>query len=103
MSRVGPFSFLTLIAVAFVARADCTECRQLAMAIGRHPIEVERVTRLLSENKRVLASISPQEVSQKVKLTSNIWLLSAQAETLNNKQLINNQDFQKKGCSKCPR
>ncbi|HRK01204.1 MAG TPA: hypothetical protein PLH57_00940 [Oligoflexia bacterium] len=99
LSLVAAFIWLTTPAFAI----DCSRCFDLLAEARGVEAETTRTNDLLESNKRALASINPRDVSKKVKISSNILVLSTRVETMANKRQILEQQLVQAACNGCPR
>ncbi|MBI3556314.1 MAG: hypothetical protein HY074_08630 [Deltaproteobacteria bacterium] len=102
------FIFCVILTLAiFISRgsraADCAACAKLVADFQASAQALETSRGLLAGNKAMLASLSPSDVSKKVKLTSNILILTAKLETAENQRTLYEQQYVTMGCSACPK
>ncbi len=97
------FLFCTSLLLSFVVQSqDCIKCKQLAESIQIAKKEEASLGGLLVKNRAVLATLSPSDISKKVKLSSNILILTAKIEKFQNERTIFNQQTNQMGCKTCP-
>lgn len=98
------FFFTALLLIAIEPRVqagDCVLCEKINSEIALLQNEHRATEQLLADNKRVLSVTAANDVSKKVKLTSNIFILSAKVETLANNKLAKSNELGKLGCQTC--
>ena len=100
------FSFFATLSIGSfqpLEAADCPACG--AIFARREAAAKEEASNgsLLAANQNALAAISPSDISKKVKISSNILILTARAEKAGNDKTLIDQDFNAKGCQTCPK
>lgn len=93
---------LAWAAPALVSAFDCSQCQEIANEAKTITDESQRTNQLLESNKRALASVGQNEISKKVKISSNILVLSTRLETMANKKQVIHQQLQSPNCRNCP-
>ncbi|MGK5084094.1 hypothetical protein WDW37_12425 [Bdellovibrionota bacterium FG-1] len=99
-----------LMAFAFLVRnssaqasPDCDMCRKYAgewIALNK---QHEKLSQLLSMNKELFQKISTEAASQRIKISSNLVVLSARVEAASNNRSSKLDEFKKAGCPQCPK
>src|SRR3989344_7138374 len=70
------------------AAADCTACAKVFDDLTTAQAEKKSASELLAKNEEALSKISPDDISKKVKLASNIFLLKTKIETKANNSIV---------------
>lgn len=97
---------ILLLSVAFApvlgfAAPDCALCKKLWAEKEDSVKEEQGVLRLLADNKAVLVALRPSDLSKKVKLNSNILILTAKAEKAANQRANLERQVADMGCYPC--
>lgn len=81
---------------------NCAECAAARAEMLQLATQQKTYADLLTRNQAMIKTISPDDVSKKIKLTSNLLILASKVETLANNQTIKKMESDKKGCASCP-
>lgn len=95
-------SFIFIFGIASMAfSADCLKCGDLQNQGKAYAKDLDSSNVLLEKNKKYLATLSPDDTSKKVKISSNILILNTRIETLSNNMALGDQEQKKQGCEQC--
>lgn len=92
----------TAVSFADTARAvDCTNCTKVFSELKKNITDLSGAQKLLELNKAELEKISPTDTSKRVKLGSNMFILKAKLETLENNRAVMEKTASA-DCKTCP-
>jgi hypothetical protein len=78
-------------------------CVELAGEISTASAQKTKDGQLLDANQKALNALNANDTTKRIKISSNIMILSARLETSQNTMLLKSQDCQKQGCPACPK
>ncbi len=87
----------------FAAAADCTACAKVSDELATAKTEKTSAVELLAKNEEALSNISPDDISKKVKLASNLFLLKTKIETKANNSVVFEKQITDMRCETCPK
>ncbi|MBI2606172.1 MAG: hypothetical protein HYW49_08845 [Deltaproteobacteria bacterium] len=87
----------------FAAAADCPACAKLFDSLAAVQAEKKSASELLAKNEEALSKISADDISKKVKLASNIFLLKTKIETKANNGVVLEKQITDMRCNTCPK
>lgn len=87
----------------FAAAADCPACTKIYDDLATAQAEKKSASELLAKNEEALSKISPDDISKKVKLASNIFLLKTKIETKSNNGVVLEKQITELRCDTCPK
>ena len=90
-----------LLSLENIAGADCTNCNKIYEQLEKNKDLIIRATDLLAKNNAMLAITPAGNTSARVKLGSNLFVLKAKIETVNNQSAVMQESI-KKDCTACP-
>lgn len=95
------FSIILFSLPAFSQTPDCANCARISQDMADLNKKASDNNALLEANKAALPKFGPSDVSQRIKIASNISILVVRVETFQNNLTTKKQEFEKAGCGAC--
>ena len=96
-------TFFLGLSLSLAYGQDCAVCGKLGGEVETLKTDQATATEFLAQNRKALTLLGANDVSKRIKVTSNILILSARVETMGNNLQIKDQEFQKMRCQSCPK
>lgn len=79
----------------------CNQCQELKDKISSGEQEEMQIEKKLKQERTAMADLRSENITDKARLSSNIFILSAKIETIQNRRILYKQDLSKIDCSPC--
>ncbi len=97
------YFLLTFLCCAAVAPIGALAgCAEIASEISSTNAQKGKDAQLLDANQKALNGLNANDTTKRIKISSNIMILSARLETSQNTMILKSQDCKKQGCPACP-
>lgn len=95
------YTFFSILGAIHSWSSNCDTCSEIRKYIEKLDLQRADSVKLLNENQRLLQALHPNELSKKVKLSSNILILTSKVETLDNTRTVRLKETLKYRCGQC--
>jgi hypothetical protein len=93
------FACCTALLASPALRADCASVvAEIQTAEGQRAKDAQ----LLDANQKAMAGLAATDTTKRIKISSNMMILTARIETGQNTKQIKIQECKKQGCPSCP-
>ena len=95
--------FIFLVSPTMDANANslCSKCREIQLTVRQGTNTEKRLQQDLTERRSLAKHLAHDDISKKARLTSEIFVLTAKIETIQNHRIMQQRQLSQLGCTAC--